>query len=105
MQRIGKYIIDINDFNNIVQPNTAIIVPEYIGCRTTLYAPEVIKFDFFLILGIVPNLHRAKKLRIHPDTKSNIPIGSEIKLLILNLLCGIRGETNNEPTIITGSNF
>ena len=104
-QRNGKYTIDIIDFSNIVHPNTATNVPEYIGCRTMLYTPVVIKLDFFLTLGIVPNLRRAQPPRIAPNTKSNIPIGSEIKVLRLNLFCGISGEMNNGPTTTKGISF
>jgi hypothetical protein len=35
----------------------------------------------------------------HPNAKSNIPIGREIKSLILNLFCGISGAMNTGPTI------
>ncbi len=104
-KRNGKYKIDIIDLSNIVHPNTATTVPEYIGCRTTRYTPDVIKFDFFLTLGIVPNFKRAKMMGIHPNTKSNIPIGSEIKSLTLNLFCGISGEINNGPTTTKTLNF
>jgi len=70
-----------------------------------LYTPVVIKLDFFLTLGIVPNLKRAQPPRIAPDTQSNIPVGSEIKLLRLNLFCGISGEINNGPTTTKGISF
>ena len=83
----------------------AIKVPEYIGCRTILYTLDVIKSDFFLKLGIVPILKKAKMMRIHPNTKSNIPNGSEIKSLILNLFCGISGEINNGPATKKTYNF
>jgi hypothetical protein len=43
--------------------------------------------------------------RINPNTKSNIPIGREIKSLILNLFCGINGAMNTGPTITKGNNF
>ena len=70
-----------------------------------LYTPVVIKLDFFLTLGIVPNFKRAQPPRIAPNRKSNIPIGSEIKGLRLNLFCGISGEINSGPTTTKGINF
>ena len=89
----------------MVHPNTANNVPEEIGCLITLYIPEVIKFDFFLTLGIAPILKKAKMPKIHPNTKSAIPIGSANTLLILNLLCGIMGAMNNGPTTMKGNSF
>ena len=93
------------DLNKIVHPNTENNVPEEIGCLTTLYIPDVTRFDFFLTLGIAPILRKAKIPKIHPIIKSNIPIGSENRLLILNLLCGITGAMNNGPTTMKTNNF
>jgi hypothetical protein len=61
--------------------------------------------DIFLTDGIIPILKKAKMRRINPNTKSNIPIGREIKLLILNLFCGIIGAINRGPTITRTNNF
>jgi hypothetical protein len=91
--------------NKIVHPNTDNNAPEEIGCLITLYIPDVIRFDFFLTLGIAPILKNAETIKIHPETKSNIPVGSESTLLILNLLCGIMGATNNGPTTTKTNNF
>ena len=71
----------------------------------TLYIPEVIKFDFFLRDGMIPILKKAKMMIIHPSAKSDIPIGSENILLILNLLCGIMGAMNNGPTTMKTNSF
>ena len=63
-----KRIIDMIDLNKIVHPNTENNVPEEIGCLTTLYIPDVTRFDFFLTLGIAPILRKAKIPKIHPTT-------------------------------------
>ena len=89
----------------MVHPNTADNVPEEIGCLITLYIPEVIKFVFFLTLGIAPILKNAEMPKINPNIISAIPIGSANTLLILNLLCGIMGAMNNGPTTMKGNSF